>query len=256
MKKPVFGALIAGLGALSIAGAAVSEDKDSAPGKDPAVGELIDAYVSDPNVGGLFKEFRADFPAEFQTLLEKMTAMHRNHAPADAITKAGYDSMRTITLAHMSDVASAPTPQLLSVLAAQRDLIVELQKENVDYCAGYGMGRVPSNAQISPRGLALLNEEGVIQIRAARAGIDHPTARPQITQDDVKALQEGMRASGANDDLVKLMFSSGLPGASPKNQCDGSVALYRGLAGMAPESGAAMFSAVLSAAKSQLQKGS
>jgi hypothetical protein len=248
MKRRIVGALVAVLAlSLSTSGVRAAPEAVSAE-------TIVKSMIDDPTVGGMFKAFKADFPDEFQSLVSHVTEILKTGTMDDAIKFAsGY--LREKTISHMTDLASAPTPELLGVLVGQRDFIVELQKENVAYCAGFGMSGLPADANLSPRALVMVNNIATLQLNAARAGIDHPTERAAMTAADVQALKDSMHAAGASDALVQETLSSpGLRTASVQEQCDGSVALYRGLAAMPPQSGAIVYSVILGAAQKQLRK--
>jgi len=212
--------------------------------------------LSSPVMGKLFAEMKADFPDDFQGLIDAYDKALKAGTRADA-DAVGFQYARNVMISRMSDMASAPTPQLLALLAGQRDFIVELQKENTTYCADYGMRGLPMGAQLSPRAIAMLNDVAVVQFKAERAGIDHPTERASVTRADVEILRQAMASDGASNDLIALIFANpGLQTASVKDQCDGSVILYRGLADAPPEPGARMFSSILLAVKGVMQKSS
>ena len=120
------------------------------------------------------------------------------------------------------------------------------------------MGGLPKGAQLSPRALAMLNDLAVVQFRAERAGIDHPTERAAVTRDDFEALHKAIVADGASDDIIAKLFSNpGLQAASVEDQCNGSVLLYRGAGGYAARARRArMYSSILMAVKGLMQKSS
>jgi len=212
--------------------------------------------LSNPIMGPMFAEMKADFPDDFAGLVDTYERALKTGTVAQAEAR-GFEYGRNIVISRLSDMASAPSPQLLALLDGQRDLIVELKKENTGYCAAFGMSGLPLGAQLSPRALSMLNSLGVVQLRAERAGIDHPTERSAITPADVQGLRNAMMADGASADLVALVFASpGLQTASVSDQCEGSVALYRGMADLPPESGARIFSTILIATKGAMRKNS
>jgi len=217
---------------------------------------ISDQMTSNPVMGRLFTEMKTDFPDDFRGLVETYTKALQTGSRADA-EAIGFQYARNVMISRLSDMASAPTPQLLALLGGQRDFIVELQKENPAYCAAFGMSGLPMGAHLSPRALSMINDLAVVQFRAERAGIDHPTERSAITPDDVQGLRQAMARGGASNDMITLIFANpGLQAASVKDQCDGSVVLYRGLGDLPPESGARVFSTILMATKGVMQKNS
>ncbi|MEO8812481.1 MAG: hypothetical protein ABI376_06180 [Caulobacteraceae bacterium] len=214
--------------AIAALGAAGVRAQGPAPLSDRALESLAD----DPATGSLLAELRGDFPDDWRTFKGTIVAMAKAGAPAERIEARTHDLIGQIAVAHRADVAAAPPAALVPLARAKAAVIRALSEENVRDCAAYGLNRLPRSARPSPATSNLMTLETIAYLKAARAGMDHPTAPEEVTDEDVGRLTDGMKALKVKPTLVRSLISGGIAGASAANQCAAGVGMFQAIADM------------------------
>jgi hypothetical protein len=202
-------------------------------GQDRAALEKV--LLDDTAAGPLMHELKQEFPDVFNELLGKLSQLANDPDGGPKARALAYDYMHRLSQGHLLDVASAPDDKIDALLASQAAVTRSLQRENVELCAKFGAGALPQDTTLSPRTLGLLAAVSMAQLKAIRAGIDHPTARPELSPKDAEALRSAMTTEHLRDDLATTFFKSGLDGLSAADQCEVSLGFYAALATLPPD---------------------
>ena len=98
------------------------------------------------------------------------------------------------------------------------------------------MSSLEDGAILSARTQRIQVEMVAALLRAARAGIDHPTARADLNAADLDVLLDALRARKVSDSVIELFKANKLGTADIPTQCSASVAFYQAIADMPADS--------------------
>jgi hypothetical protein len=242
----VFGVIIA----MGLSGAAAA-----APAESRAMLERdVENWKKDPIYGETAATLEQLFPDDWAKLKQHVVDLAASGADEPTLEAGALKDIKALVANHLVDVASAPTPELMAVAKASSDFETHLRLESPALCAKYAISGLSGTETLSPKSSELLGHSGVFVLRAAAAGALHPTARGQVTHEDVEQLEAAMKNHGASQVAVDAMLSGKLGGLPVDAQCDLGVALYASFNDMPSEAGARVFSAVLTAIASAANK--
>ncbi len=188
--------------------------------------------------------FRTHFKAEAAMLdaeLRRVDGSQITGAEADAIR---YRIMRQAMLDNVDHTAAAPRDHMLEMIRSQRDLIVALQLQDEKLCADFGLRGLGPETRLNTAAQSLADVAGLAQLRATAAGRADPTRWPPPTRLDGVLLVRRLEEQALGPALIGKMAGN-LQDASIEDQCRGSVALYRALAELPPETGARLMSGIV-----------
>lgn len=186
-----------------------------------------------------FTAIAQNFPTEWATMREEMAADIRSQMPMEEVSARAYARSRAFMLRQAEATASAPTPALIQMLASEFDLISALQRENVEYCADFGIRGLKPGAKFSPVTTQKLEVIFRARVIATRQGLDRPQRRNPSEDQDWALVATNMRANGVPDSTLEALKNPA--SASPDILCEGSVQFYRALYELPPEQGAKLF---------------
>jgi hypothetical protein len=201
---------------------------------------LDEAAETEPVLG----HFKALFPEDWPAFRAGVAADYRSTPDQDALKRKSADRIRTFMARHIDWTVAAPPAELNAALTAERVFIEQLQRDNVQHCAAFGMTGLRGDEAMSRQAEQLATEAGVAKLTATRAGRDRPFAHDPATDADGQAVFDGMSAAGASPEVIQLMASGGAGGA-PEQLCAGSVALYRSIDAMPDDQAARVFGSIL-----------
>lgn len=210
----------------------------------------IDRLSNDPANTSL-AAVRIHFPedyARFRTAVAKAAKSDMTNAEVGV---EAFKFMRAFTLSHIEHAAAAPEGPMVSLAAANLNLVEVLQDDNVQACADFGMSGLNPSVRLSPDSIMALDAVSAKTIEAARAGIDHPVVRAtDLSRTDWQELGSAMRSNGTPDEVMAALVD--LSKQSPEIQCEATVALYKATTALSPERGAKVTASALTAAKRAL----
>lgn len=186
-----------------------------------------------------FTALAQNFPTEWATMREEMAADIKSQMPIEGVSARAYARSRVFMSRQAEATASAPTPALIQMLASEFDFISELQRENVEYCADFGIRGLKPGSKLS---LVMMQKLDFIfrdRVIATRQGLDHPQRRNPSEDEDWALVATNMRANGVPDSTLEALKNPA--SASPDILCEGSVQFYRALYELPPEQGAKLF---------------
>ncbi|RZJ44230.1 MAG: hypothetical protein EON87_10410 [Brevundimonas sp.] len=192
----------------------------------------------------VFRTFRDGFPQDWQAFRSGLGADYKTTRSLAELKQKSATRVRAFMFRRVAWTTAAPPAELNAALGAERAFIEQLQRDNVQYCATFGMTGLRGDEALSQQATQLVSQVGVAKLVATRAGRDRPVAYGPMTEQDAQALFTGMGSGGASPDIVQLMANGGADG-TPEQLCTGSVALYRSMDAMPGEQAARVFGAIL-----------
>jgi hypothetical protein len=218
---------------------------------DPALRASIEKRIAGSSTGSLLMPvFRETFPDRYRSFLDRQFAVAR--AARDgritrAQAEASFAGQTRREIAALIDdsrkaMAAAPDPLLHDWAIAVRDLVVTMQRDAPELCAGYAFGVAPAGLPTPPSieiaGANLL----VASLRAARGGEDDPQERDLESLDPAaeQALHQALAQIAPPAIRLLLADPERLRQVPPAEQCQATVSYYTAIAAMPPEHGAAV----------------
>lgn len=244
------------LGSYGLARLVVNDDRARAiMAETPA--DLVEAYAqrAAPEV---MLELKRLFPADYQRILREHPApdglLALSNPPGDRRYAAWLLQIRTAVrafiAAQLAHVVQAPDDALLSVARTGRALLDQFRPYPT-LCAMHATGRSdptdPATRQLaSPAIIDAMETAQIAQLRAARGGLDQPTAR------DLGALRGraqaalAARLSATAPDVAGLLGDpAAAAAATPDKQCRAVIAYYDAIIALPPELGTVILSDAL-----------
>lgn len=201
---------------------------------------MLDRLMTDEP---MYQALAENFPSEWATMRRAMAEDVKSNLSTREINARAHARSRQFMLEHAPQLAAAPVEVLVPVVAAEAAFVRQLQAENVQYCADFGMRGLQPGSRPSVAAMAKLNEAGAAKIVAIRAGIDRPTRRVAGSEQDWARVLEAMGRNGAGQGTIAAL--AGDPSvATPETQCEGTVHLYRAIAELPPEQSAQLFAEI------------
>jgi hypothetical protein len=192
-------------------------------------------------------ELRNEFPDVLrQAAAAALARLHDGGSDAES-TQAGQAVIAQFLSSHVAALAAAPDDKIRTWMSAQGAELTALRQRDSEVCASIATrGSDVAAAQLVPEASA---NSLVAVLKAIRAGLDHPVARPPPTQSDIQALVAAMRSRGASDATIQAALQTGLAGLTPDKQCDGAAQLYAAIGDdIPPDAAGRIASALVSAA--------
>lgn len=197
---------------------------------------MLERFVAnDP----MYAALAENFPTEWATMRGELAADVKSDISMGELNARAHARSRAFMLERASATASAPTSALVRLLAAEADFISQLQRENVRYCADFGMRGLQPGTQLSPAMMQKLSLAGRARVIATRQGLDSPQRRDPSTDGDWALVGTTMEANGVPEATLEAIGNPAA--ASPEVQCEGTVQFYRALNELPPEQGAKLF---------------
>jgi hypothetical protein len=163
---------------------------------------------------------KTNFPDEYARMIDDMATQLRAGGGAEAATKSVQAYLLKLTYAHMGDIADAPIANLTELTRVHIDLFKALERDEPERCAQSESAGLTPSATDSPAVLRAFGENGPVQIRAERAGIDHPTPRSAPTPADGAQFRAAFtQVAGSLDDLAKLSDPAARAAMTPQARC-------------------------------------
>lgn len=170
------------------------------------------------------RALKANFPADYQQMLDRVAQVDRDRGREAAMREAGLFVARFLR-SKANALIAAPDRELQRIGGAQVALIHALRDENVNLCAEYAMRGLSPDTRVSAATIALISRLGVIIVEAARAG-DQPGRRPRPTLSEDEQ-REWIAAMAAIDPAVaRQIEGNGFGTAAPAVQCQAGIVLY------------------------------
>jgi hypothetical protein len=170
------------------------------------------------------ESLKANFPADYQRLLERVAEVSRTDGREAAILETGA-FMRRFIGSKANAITAAPVRELQRIGGGQLALIRVLRDENVGLCAQYAISEPPPGTRMPASALPVLAHLSVYVIEAARAG-EQPgrTRRTTLSEADSRAWLAAMRAiDPATTHLIETDTVTRQP---PEAQCRAGVVVY------------------------------
>jgi len=209
---------------------------DTRETRKAAIAAQMDGWADKGEYGGLFTEFRRGFPADYAALKTEISDGYADGEKEEALKHKAFVRLRSFSAAHAADVARAPTANLVELAAFQREAVHALSQENTQACADFSMSAIKENTKLSDRMLQIMNRGSAVQLRAARAGIDHPTDHPPFGRDEARELVSALAKKG-------VTIPANVEAIPVAQQCHMGVVLYDVVRDMPPEHAAAFIAA-------------
>jgi hypothetical protein len=203
----------------------------------------------------ILRELRRLFPDDYRRILRDHPAPEGVLALAEPETDRRYHAwllqvraaVHAFILAQRPNILRAPDDALLATVRGERALFGRLQPYPT-VCAARAAGRSdptdPASRQVaSPATVDAIIALEIAQIRAARAGLDRPTARDfaSLRRPAQAALSTRLRA--ASPEIARLFNDpTAATQATPTLQCRAALAYYDVLLAMPPALAAALVS--------------
>lgn len=170
------------------------------------------------------RALKANFPADYQQMLDRIARVYRERGRQAAISEGGV-FVGQFLHAKTNALIAAPDRELQRIGGAQVTLIHALRDENVNLCADYAMRGLRPDAHVSAPTSALISRLAVVIVEAARAG-DQPgrAPRPTLSEEDQRAWFAAMAA--IDPVATRQIEGNGLGSESPSVQCHAGVVLY------------------------------
>ncbi|MBS0296818.1 MAG: hypothetical protein JSR45_10930 [Proteobacteria bacterium] len=233
--------LVLGLVTAALAGC------DTHASRKATIAAEMDGWAEHGEYGGLFTEFRRGFPADYAALKTEISDGYADGEKEEALKHKAFVRLRGFSAAHAGDVARAPTSNLVELAAFQREAVHALSQENTQACADFSMSAIRENTKLSPKVLEIMNRGSAVQLRAARAGIDHPTDHPTFGRDEARELITALGKKG-------VTIPANVEALPVAQQCHMGVVLYDVVRDMPPEHTAAFIAAATVRAAKAMDK--
>jgi hypothetical protein len=175
------------------------------------------AMNADPSVARYMAAMKETFPDDYQRVLATAAGDANGGATTEQARANGFAISQGLVAKHVRDIARAPDGDLQALMRAQAALL-----NHVDdgLCARLFLGGLRPTDTLPDDAKPLMADVSVANLRAARAGIDHPQTRPaQVQPADADALRGGVKAAGLSDARLAIFTGGGLMSASPADQC-------------------------------------
>ncbi len=168
------------------------------------------------------------FPADYNSMMLTTMENARANMPLDQAKTAAFTTMQSLVASHVSDMARAPDADLVALARTRRAVLDHVDQA---FCAKTIAGTLTVQDTPPDAALPMVGDAVAANLRAARAGMDHPTPRATpIASADAQALVARMRAHGLNEAQVALFTGGTLPSAAPADQCTVGRAIFTSLA--------------------------
>ncbi len=192
--------------------------------------QIVEVLEERPGDLALLRAMEDYFPLQYDELLEAMTYVAQRDASPDAVSQAGSAQLAQFMANHRTDFALAPQQSLDAVLTAERKLLEALRTEEPVYCADYLFGTLIPTDPLSPESNQLMGEAAAARVQAMAAGRADQQLRMKATPRDIASLSDTMRAEGASDMQIAVLFENGNPATlSSAEQCDSMLQMLRSM---------------------------
>ena len=191
--------------------------------------------TSEPGVAPLFEVFKRDFPNDYATFKAEMIGKFKSGGDSGALRLAAFNWMRAFSTRHIPEVAAAPSANIRAFIEAQDVALKALANESTAMCGHYAMTGLQPADRPGPAAAAAVGNAAAVQLRAASAGIKHPTQRAEPTAQDSQQLFGKMTELGMTAHQRDVFAGPGGPAAaSVEDQCQIGMLLYKAV-GALPE---------------------
>jgi hypothetical protein len=203
--------------------------------------------AADPQAAAVMAALAQDFPAEHRALRAELIGHVEAGADQAAIRTTTAARMNALIAANRQHIAAAPDRQLLRMLETQRAAAEALKTVDVGDCATFVMGGTAQTPDTGDRVQQALADSTVAVLRGAAAGKRTPARRDTgpVSQRDIDAFADAMRAEGADAATVDAAIGSGFGAMPAAQQCDGGIMMMRALEAMPRAAGIRIFALVI-----------
>jgi len=201
-----------------------------APTPEQRFDQAVEATTEE---GAALRSFRKAFPEDFAVLRQQVIGEAGADTSTDAMTQRVSLAVRNFTIRKAAFMAKAPDENLHEMARGNAEFIRSLQKTDVNLCAKFGLQGLDPGDRLDPASEKISTRLFGVQIRAARAGMDRPVERPDITKEDGAKLADQIRRNGADERMLNLIANN-MAGATPAEQCAASVAMYQAVYDLGP----------------------
>jgi hypothetical protein len=210
----------------------------------------MESWADKGDYGGVFTEFRKDFPTDYADLKKKLADKYSDAGDEAAVSHEAFGAMRTFIASHMGDLANAPDDDLVALAQQQRAVLTALKAENIQACADLSMSAIKEDAKISKPTTELIAKAVTVELHAVRDGIDHPTPHPAFTlsAEEQAKLRELLQQRGI------MVDPRALASAPAAVQCEFGLAILDEMLGL-PKERTAAFQAAASQAAGKAMRG-
>jgi hypothetical protein len=181
-------------------------------------------FERSPNDREAARALKANFPADYQRLLQRVIDVSHAQGQAAAIRETAAFMERFIR-SKTNAIIAAPDRELQRIGGGQLALIRLLRVENVRLCAQYAVSGPAENERVPPAALPILARLSVYIIEAAHAG-EQPgrTPRPTLSDADSQAWFAQMRTIDPN--VARQIETDTATRQPPQGQCQAGLVLY------------------------------
>ena len=136
--------------------------------------EAAALMAQNPMAARVLPVFKQTFPGDYNSMMLTTIENAKSNMPMDQAKAAGFATMQSLVARHLPDIARAPDAELVA-LARSRGAVLN----NVDqaFCAKTMAGTLSVQDTPPPAAQPMVGDAVAANLRAARAGIDHPTTR-------------------------------------------------------------------------------
>lgn len=174
----------------------------------------------------LFEVLKAQFPDEYNAFLAQAADSLNKGASFSESKREGFLFMRSITQKYMDKLILAPDAEMAAFVSSQNALIKQLQREDQQQCADFGMRGFKEDVVLSPQSMDLAAATGIAQINGIRAGIDNPTPREAASPEDWKVVFQAMMQQGAKQEDIQRLATAATVPLTTEQECSISVQMF------------------------------
>jgi hypothetical protein len=183
--------------------------------------------AEDDRSHGAITALKTTFPEGYAKLVDVLVE-DRQYIDMDSPGEFQADvreHMGETMLRYRHGVAPAPVAQLKAMMLADATVMQQLRTLDPRLCEGARQGHINTAVFLTPETFGMVGDMESATFRAARAALDHPTAKRDITSADY----EHVGALLAQEDLAQLQANDPTP--SP-GQCAARIHLSQAVAGL------------------------
>jgi len=198
---------------------------------------VLEEIERQPGNRELFEAIRSNYPAEFETFLQRFADTANATKDDWPLREMGFNFTRGLARIHFEGLAHAPSDALREIARQYAVLYRTLGQTNVSLCARLATGGASSATD--PIGSeSVVGHIGALQISAARQGEIRPSPTRSNLND--REAESFMRALRARSDMAArlLLDERAMANATPTQQCQSTIALYETMGELPPDQAA------------------
>ena len=208
----------------------------------------VDIFITDPARAESYAALQRLFPTEYVQFRTELDAMAKAGATPEQLRDKNSALWRRLMETNVDHTTKAPTPELVALAQKQRDLMLALQRDNVDACAKLARNKFETSAGLTPAAETAMSAASAAHLAAMKAGMDRGVTRSDDGGEAAAmAFFEAIAAQKAREAALNAVFADEASNPAPADVCEGGVAISNALASMQPEQLATMQAVILTA---------